>query len=484
MVSLRLLIDVFMRKRLKLFIVFVDFKKAYDLVPRSRLFEILINLGCGITMLSALVAMYMDTSCILGSTVISSTIGVKQGSPTSCYLFVIFVDVLILMFKSRCAPEHIIQWLHSLMLMDDTIIFATSREKVVEKLKILEEYCKENGMRINESKTKFMAFNGTPMDKVSFRMADIVVKHCENYVYLGIPFTADGRSDTSLQMHLNAKNKELNKLLIFFAVNYDAPFVVKKRVLDAAFMSSILYGCESWLKVPLKPVETVYHSAVKALLGVRVTTPNSLCLIEGGFHSISGLVKNRQKKFFEKMVDRFDMHNDPYAHAMNITKDLNKPMQMYIDSIVNGEDFVSEEMARMKDSVTNAADTATKLRTYLALNPDMVTHNLYSKHAPTIPDYLRITFSRYRLSSHRLRVETGRWSRTPRHERVCPCGQGIQDEEHIFVCSKVRDLFEGLPKTYNTSADLFADTSCDELHLLHQVLNKLYDEHNETLIQV
>ena len=125
-VALRLLIDTF-----KLLIVFMDFSKAYDLVPRSKLFDILVKLGCGTTMLTALIAMYKDTSCILGSTVISSTIGVRQGSPTSCYLFVIFVDVLILMFKSRCAPEQVIQWLHCLMLMDDTIIFATSQEKMM-----------------------------------------------------------------------------------------------------------------------------------------------------------------------------------------------------------------------------------------------------------------------------------------------------------------------------------------------------------------
>ena len=175
-----MIIEVFLRKRTKLFIVFVDFKKAYDLVPRNRLFEILINLGCGVTMLGALMAIYRDTSSILGSKIISSTIGVRQGSPTSCYLFVIFVDVLILMFKSRCLPEPIIQWLHCLMLMDDMIIFATSREKVVEKLNILNEYCINNGMKVNESKTKFMAINGSPMDKVSFMMGCHCVRHCNS----------------------------------------------------------------------------------------------------------------------------------------------------------------------------------------------------------------------------------------------------------------------------------------------------------------
>ena len=121
-VSLRLIIDIFMRRKRKLFIVFVDFSKAYDLVPRSKIFQILKNLGCGVVMLSALVAMYTITSSILGSTVIKSSIGVRQGSTTSCFLFIIFVDVLIRMLRSRCSSEYILGWLHTLMLMDDSNI--------------------------------------------------------------------------------------------------------------------------------------------------------------------------------------------------------------------------------------------------------------------------------------------------------------------------------------------------------------------------
>ena len=125
------------------------------------------------------------------------------------------------------------------MLMDDTIILATSREKIVEKVQLLQDYCKENGMKVNASKTKLMVINGGPMDKIPIIMPDFVIKHCSRYVYLGRIFTADGRADSSLQAHLDAKNKELNKLLIFFTTNYDGPFIVKKRVLVAAFFTDV-----------------------------------------------------------------------------------------------------------------------------------------------------------------------------------------------------------------------------------------------------
>ena len=37
------------------------------------------------------------------------------------------------------------------------------------------------------------------------------------------------------------------------------------------------------------------------------------------------------------------------------------------------------------------------------------------------------------LKSHYLKVETGRWSRIPRNNRVCACGTSVQTEEHILL---------------------------------------------------
>ena len=176
------------------------------------------------------------------------------------------------------------------------------------------------------------------------------------------------------------KNKELNKLLIFFATNYDAPFMVKKRVLEAAFMSCILYGSEGWLNVPLKAVATMYMKAVKALLGVRITTPNDLCLVEAGLKPVSAIVKSRQKKFLTKMMSsRSDMSDDPLMHCLNITQNLNKPMWKYIDGIfngVNGDNFIAGEMTRMKERINNKPPTSTKFYTYRTLNPTLEVHPL------------------------------------------------------------------------------------------------------------
>ena len=123
--------------------------------------EILKRLGCGLVMLAALVYMYKVSHSVLGIAVVSAIIGVRQGSPTSCFFFILYVNVLIRKIKVESGPDSFLEWLHLLMLMDDTVIFASSRNRLIMKLNILDEYCQAYGMQMNESKTKFMVINGS-----------------------------------------------------------------------------------------------------------------------------------------------------------------------------------------------------------------------------------------------------------------------------------------------------------------------------------
>ncbi len=63
----------------------------------------------------------------------------------------------------------------------------------------------------------------------------------------------------------------------------------------------------------------------------------------------------------------------------------------------------------------------------------VVEHPLYTKPVPS-HEHHRIAFSRLRLESHKLRVKTGRWSRIPRHLRICDkCdSKNDQTEEHVL----------------------------------------------------
>ena len=110
-------------------------------------------MGCGVTMLLSLAAMYKYTNSVIGTALIASTVGVRQGSPTSCVLFVMYVNAMIHMIKHGCPPDGFLSWVHVLVMMDDTVLLSTTREGMIRKIGILYDFCSSHGMVINSSKT-------------------------------------------------------------------------------------------------------------------------------------------------------------------------------------------------------------------------------------------------------------------------------------------------------------------------------------------
>lgn len=137
-VSLRLLCDMARIKKLKLLVTFIDCRHAYDRVQRNTFCRVLHRFVCGAVMLCALVAIYTETESLIGSAVVSITMEVRQGSPTSCLLFMIYVNELIRMINESCGQECFLQRLHRLVLMDDTVLLVTTRCNMLVKLSILQ----------------------------------------------------------------------------------------------------------------------------------------------------------------------------------------------------------------------------------------------------------------------------------------------------------------------------------------------------------
>lgn len=427
-VTLRLLMDYALYKKVKLFILFVDFSKAYDRVPRNGLIESLKALGCGIVMLCAIAAMYSSTQLVLGAAIISVTLGVKQGSPSSCFLFTLYVNPLIRELKAKCGNDGFLRSLHCLLLMDDTVIFSTSREGLLKKVAILDQFCAKSGMKVNSSKTKFMVLNGDNIDKRDISASNYTIELCKFYVYLGATFCASGKLVPSLEKHAEDKFAHVLKFVSFMNKNSMFPFRIKKLVMDAAFMSAVFYGCESWLTNNFKPMKTTYFSVIKALLGVRKTTANDLCLIELGVPSVKAYIQNIQFRYFKRIfASRIHVADDPFIVVFNLCKDANTPCSSYISALLQlRHNIVEADIEQTKNRIR--LSDKTKLITYRELCPDLSSCTIYNTN---VNELLRMKVTRLRLSSHNLAIEMGRWSRIERERRLCACGQ-IQTEHHVL----------------------------------------------------
>ena len=171
--------------------------------------------------------MYTCTDNILKSAVIAFTVGVRQGAPTSCLLFVMYIDKMIKMLKRYVPQDGFLGSLHALMLMDDTVILATSKEMCEKKFEIVLKYCKEYGMEINVKKTKLFVISGNTDDEVPVTVNNQTVNYRSQYLYLGAWFTDDEKSQPALALHYPANQETVNKFAIFCAVNLEMHFHYK-----------------------------------------------------------------------------------------------------------------------------------------------------------------------------------------------------------------------------------------------------------------
>ena len=93
-----------------------------------------------------------------------------------------------------------------------------------------------------------------------------------------------------IELHEAYNELIVNKFAIFCAANSQMPFSYKKKVFDAAVISSFLYGSESWLTNNIKGIERQYNKLVKCLLSVRNNTSINLCVVESGITPIKDII--------------------------------------------------------------------------------------------------------------------------------------------------------------------------------------------------
>ena len=120
-------------------------------------------------------------------------------------------------------------------------------------------------------------------------------------------------------------------------------------------------------------------------------------------------------------------------------------MGIIIQEIINNQNSqVETSFDKTKDLIQTSESL--RCKTYREKNRDLSKCVIYSNQHP-LPEYQRIVVSCLRLSSHRLKIETGRWARLPRENRlhVCSCGQ-IQTEQHVLLqCRLTQNLREDYP---------------------------------------
>ena len=237
----------------------------------------LIRKGIGKIMLNCLVKMYSLTICIIqGCGQIQSTVGIRQGATTSCYLFIMFIDDIFDSIAMIFNSDDFIQLFHILLHADDTLVLASTYEGLQKKLLFVEDMYLKKSLKLNYGKCKYMVLGSKKLIHNSRYLINLrhgFVKFSEKEKFLGCFFMNCETTLTNIKEDLKNRAPEVRiKLNNFLHNNFNLSFKTKRQVFDACFTSKVIYGCESWGRSSPNNYKTLYNYGIKNVLGIRLST--------------------------------------------------------------------------------------------------------------------------------------------------------------------------------------------------------------------
>ena len=194
------------------------------------------------------------------------------------------------------------------------------------------------------------------------------------------------------------------------------------------------------------------------MFGLRTNTPTLTLYVETGFLPVKAVILARQWKFF-KWYKKGLISNTPRSQLYyRIITEVNDYVHHYINlaqKYTCTDDIYREYSEMIRSNIrTLASQEHYKYKIYLEMNPNLEISPFIINFHPLSRQIIR-----FRLGSHCLPIETGRWPRTARAERLCiDCGV-LGDEHHaLYHCSKIDRTgitSSGDPSEIWKSADVF-----------------------------
>jgi hypothetical protein len=300
------------------------------------------------------------------------------------------------------------------------------------------------------NKSAYMVINGLDAQKHDLQIGDKCLKYQARQTYLGAIITDTGNLTHDIMQHSKSKQPSVSiKLTNFIRNNKYCPVWIKLKVLTTCVNSSLLYGCETWSNNSIDCIEKLHRKGLKIVLGVRDNTPNDILYAETGHYPLISSIRARQYIFWTGLCkDKLDNPESQLSIFIGRALDQNISFITYYHKLhmdYSSPRHVSTSLnsafqLRLHDCLTShqTIDPQGKLGTYARLNPTFGVSRMYeiASHCETE----RILLTKYRTGSHSLRIESGRWTRTPREARFCECGPHVQTLDHVVMnCSALNN---------------------------------------------
>ena len=443
------------KKKSRIYGCFVDFSKAFDSIPRDRMFQKLLDIGVTGKFYDIIKYIYEgDHVCIKLNDYITPAIKTIMGVRQGCVLSPLLFNIYMADFPKSLSPSIGVQIaneykLNCILWADDIILLSESEEGLNILLGELKEYSDLNQLKVNTDKTKCMIFNRTGrLIRRNFYLGSKKLENVRSYKYLGLTITPSGEIKSALDdlrsRALKAYMALKNKLGTCFRDHIDDTI----GLFDAMIKPILLYGSDFWgcLKTPKNnPVENLYMQFCRQILGVQKNTTTMGVLLELGRTPLMLEARRLSLKNWERIKngDGNILVDCSYKNSSEKELDWNATicrllsehgMQYRIteETSDTGDAFLGKAKdIHYQEAFTQIQNPESKLRTY-ALIKTNIGREPYLKEIKNTKYRQKLT--KFRLSNHRLLIESGRHMKLPITERICPmCRAGIEDEIHFLV---------------------------------------------------
>lgn len=339
-----------------LYMASLDVAKAFDSVNHQTIIKILEHKGVPQPMIDYIAYVYANSTTKLKckdwiSHAIKPKCGVKQGDPLSPIIFNCVIDGLLKSLPNEIGAQAGGTTVNAIAYADDLLLFASTTAGLQQLLDITADYLALCGMEINVNKCLTTAIRNVPhakktiVDKtVVFKAKDEEIrtlKRTEQWTYLGIAFTPEGK----------ALAPTLPKLIEMLIKLTKAPLKPQQRLF--ALRTTVLPGVQHQLVLGetkltlLKRVDVEIRKYVRKWLNLPHDVPNAYihAAIKDGGLGIPAM--------------RWDI---PYLRLKRINSFLKSTTHA-----INNDLFMQKEITRLNKRLLNnglTMDTAFKIKKF------------------------------------------------------------------------------------------------------------------------
>ena len=309
------------KKRGKLYVAFVDLTKAFDLVKRTKLWDVLIRTGVKGKLFKTLQGMYKTVKACVPTTegltdYFDCPSGLKQGCTASPILFSILIDEFSGIVENsgirgvQLFPE--ITEILLLMFADDLALISDTVSGLQKLLNLLYEFCNDKGLIVNIAKTVIVVFKkGGGLARNEFWTLGGVRSKVETcFTYVGVNFT---RQLSLIQMAKDQAIKGKRVLISVLSKLYQYGQLTKGvffKIFDTKIGPVLLYGAEIGGIEKQLAIERIQYYACKRYMCVQSNSCNDAVLGDCGRYPMYIQAMKRSISYWLKILK---MRENKYA---------------------------------------------------------------------------------------------------------------------------------------------------------------------------